>query len=1021
MPYKFKNFVQPYIDPLQAQSAQILNKRFVDYFSADTELDKYLSDLQSATFDADQAQANSMRTKYRASIDQRVEQGDYENLGGSIIMDARNFIKDYTPLEKNYTAQAEFQTSLQKQVADGTIMPETAALAMQRDIYNYNQDALAKGIHQYNPSTVSEDIPNLVKYFEDNYLKGYIKRNYEEDTTYFTEDGVYKVKKKDGVKDFIPQKDIQLMYNNMLADSKVQSYLSQYSDLRTFDLDPQTLEGNRQETVGALTNAFMQMQDKYSTMRPTGERDKLMRQMQETKKTLDAITNATPEEYKTLIKQGLIEEVLDPAEKTIIAKYAGERNVKKLVEQSYSKLYLKKVEHQYALDRAHQKYLYDISLKRIDAERDRLEEEAQDNEELQEYLDVIARSGQDSEEATSFLQTTPGPNLTSEDQLDLMFSEGYSNLTETVAQFDQEFGSTSEIEGTVYTADGKLIGDSTENLPDGSYLVDTGNNNVETLVIANGKPLGSKFSSQYDLPIADPAYDSMEEVVRTANKQLEAVMSVDASTVESPLKQAKLAELQKTAASQYNDLVISGAVNKELSAMEAQADEEFLLRNERIQDFVEMGFWGHQGVLYDRGPGAKATKEDIKLAMSSGLLGSGNNLDIYVVNDAEVSKISPNGEVVKDLSVTDIPQFTEDETFKPSDDLAMSEVVIPGIRSITTGEDNMLKAQKQTIHKATDLTEAFVSLYSELHKGDFYGEVMYSPKAVRQAYNVEARGALEGHEEQVKERTQKLQQEFITDFYTKGTNLGGIEGMVPASTPEGGKKEALSNTKAYSAYLKAPLPSQKVYELFDPELDSDIQEYQLFLEDGQFNVNLVDDDGKKLPGLSLGDIFGVNNETGKLDAFMVPGSLRSEVQIPPINKRGISLVYQQKGTDKAAGAAKRIFIPYENLPATLPQIKERLYNEGLQYVAQKWNQSMMTGRDADLLLNPILAGRPIDFETEDGNHIFAGKVRFSPMKGEVSYLDINGNPIPGSEKTYNDWAASLPKNTLNIIDQFFNK
>jgi len=1020
MPYKFKKFVQPYIDPLRAESANILNERFVNYFAADTELDNYLADLQTATFDADQEQANSMKTKYSTSLDQRVQRGDYENLGSAVMMDARNFVKEYTPLQKNYATQIAFNQSLQKQVADGTITPETAVLAMQRDVYNYNQAALTKGVHQYTPSTVSEDIPNLVKYFEDNYLKGYIKRNYEEDTEYFTEDGVYKVRTKEGIKDFIPQSDLQLMYNNMLADPKVQSYLTQYADLRTFNLDDQTLAANKQETITSLSDAYMEMQDKFSTMRPTAERQELAETMRETKQTLDALNNSSIDEYKTLLKQGLIEQLLTPAQQTINAKYAGERNVTRLIEQSYSPLYLKKIDHQYAQSRAYEKYLYDISLKQMDIDKELREEEAEALKKLQEYRDLLSRSAQDTEEGNSFLETRPGESLSSEEQLDLLFTEGYENMIELSSEFNMQYGETSKIKGTVYTTDGQLVGNSIDNLPDGSYTVVTEGNKIENVAIVDGKPIGGT-TSKYNLPISDPAYDTIADVIKSADKHLEAVMSVDPESVEDPLERAKLVEMQKTMASQYNDLVLAGAVNKEFSAIEQQTQEQFLIQDKEVQKIVELGHISFDSPLYQTGPGGKASQNDVKLIMSTALLGSANNLDLYIVNGPKVSKVSPDGTVVEDLSFTDIPQHTKDETFRPSGDGATSELIIPGISEATSGE-GVTRSQIQAITKAPKLENAFVSVFNELHKGDFYGQTIHSPDAVRKLYreNVAERAEDRTMVEEIEERTRKIQQEFVRDFVTKGTNLGGIEGMVPASTPEGGAKEALSNTKAYLDYLKKPQPGQKVYELFDPQLNSEVQEYQLFLENGEFNVNLVDEDGNVLPGLSLGDIFGTNPKTGEIEAFMVPGSIKSEVQIPPVNKRGISVVYQKKGT-QTAGEAKRVFIPYENLPATLPQIKERLYNEGLQYVAQKWNQAMTTGRDLDLLLNPILAGKPIDVETEEGNYIFAGKVRFSPMAGKISYLDINGNPIPGSQKDYNDWVASLNNNTLNIIDQFFNK
>ena len=116
-----------------------------------------------------------------------------------------------------------------------------------------------------------------------------------------------------------------------------------------------------------------------------------------------------------------------------------------------------------------------------------------------------------------------------------------------------------------------------------------------------------------------------------------------------------------------------------------------------------------------------------------------------------------------------------------------------------------------------------------------------------------------------------------------------------------------------------------------------------------------------------------------------------------------------------------MFIPYENMPAKLPQIKERLENPGAQVIAQYWSTAQRLDRDLDLVLNPALMTQPLEFESNDKNYTFAGQVRFSPKSGTVSYLDINSNPIPNSEKNYNEWFSTLGPNELNIVNKYFNK
>ena len=952
MAYKFKEFVQPYADQLRAESANTLNQRFLNYFKTDTELDTYLADLQSATFDADQEQANSMRTKYRSSLDDRVARGDYENLGGAVMMDARNFVKEYTPLERNLTTQQGFASELQKQVADGKITNETAALSMEKDIYTYNQDALSKGIHQYSPGTVVEDIPNLVKYFEDNYLDGYIKRNYSTDSSYYTKDGKYKVRSKEGVSDYIPDEDLNSMYNNMLADPKVQSYLSQYADLRTFNLSEEDLRENQQKTIGVLGDGFYQMQNKYSTMRPTAKRKALEAQMNEVQQTLDSVSNATPEEYKGIIQQGLIEEVLSPAQQIINTKYAGIRKTESIYEQTYSPVYLKKVESELKIA-----------------------------ESVNAYIDLASRS--QGEGDVGLLQTTVSDELASEENLNKLFKDSYTDLTQTLEIFNEEYG------GMMGPSEGELL--------------------------------------------TDTEFSTTNELTKNAKRHLESIMFEDPTKIEDPQKRKRLEEIQELAVNQYNNIEVTGALNKEFSAIEDQIEEEFILRDDALGNIIELGGLAADSPLYKTGTSAEANGSDIQNVFKQSLMGLGNGLDVYVLNDdgINVSKISPNGKIEENLSVQDIPKHDREEVIKPKSEFATTSIIIPGITTATSG-DNLIKSQTNTLNNAPNLTEAFTGIFNELHKGDFYGKgVAYSPNAVTQMYNeqvIKASGdRREELEEEVKERTSMRQKEFIEDFTTKGTYLGGLESLIPPSTIKGGLKGALSNTKEYLKYFKNPSPNQRGYQLFDPELDTEILDYQLFAERNEkgeleFNASLVDDEGNKKRPPNLGEIFGINSSTGKVNAFLVEDSFRSEVQIPPLNKRGLSVVYQEKvGKDKPAGKKVRMFIPYENMPAKLPQIKERLENPGAQVLAQYWSNAQRLGRDLDLVLNPSLMTQPLEFESNDKNYTFAGQVRFSPKSGTVSYLDINSNPIPNSEKNYNEWFSTLGPNELNIVNKYFNK
>ena len=196
-------------------------------------------------------------------------------------------------------------------------------------------------------------------------------------------------------------------------------------------------------------------------------------------------------------------------------------------------------------------------------------------------------------------------------------------------------------------------------------------------------------------PVADPTVDSPDQVMLYASKNVEEVFSVDPNTIEDPIKRNQLVELQKNVASQYNNLAVSSSVLKEFTAIEAQIEEEFLLRDAELKEVLEMGRTVTDSPLFQTGPGGAASPTDVSNFLRTSLMAVANGMDVYVANGPNVSRVSPDGRVKEGIAYTDIPGYTEADVISTEKDSDVS-VIVPGISQRTTGEGKTA-SQLQTL------------------------------------------------------------------------------------------------------------------------------------------------------------------------------------------------------------------------------------------------------------------------------------------------------------------------------------
>jgi len=117
MAYKFKPYRSVYRDPQSVKINEILRKRYVDAFAADTLTQNALSDmLVSADFAGDVEKAAQLRATIDARSKKYAESGRYEMYGTNIARDAGEFLQGYNPLKKNYEEREKAKTAAQQKL-----------------------------------------------------------------------------------------------------------------------------------------------------------------------------------------------------------------------------------------------------------------------------------------------------------------------------------------------------------------------------------------------------------------------------------------------------------------------------------------------------------------------------------------------------------------------------------------------------------------------------------------------------------------------------------------------------------------------------------------------------------------------------------------------------------------------------------------------------------------------------------------------------------------------------------------
>lgn len=331
MAYKFNPYRSVYRDPQSVKINEILRKRYVDAFAADTLLQNQLSDmLVSAEFAGDVEKAAGLRQTLDARSREYANRGDYETLGTNIARDAGEFLQGYNPLKRNYEAReadktnaratlnpddyAKWETwSLTNKDAEGNYVPYSGI--------EYDENGYVLPSSTYQPKDIPKEYDfNAAIIREINALPqikqgGHTVSSFEyKEIDLMQPDGsVIKQKvpimrnSRGSVIEGLDENDVYLAVQQAVNAPEAQAYLNFKGSINTFD----TAEP---ELNSIIENRVQQLEAKMGTATPAA-RDTMQAEIQDLREAQKGPTGVKREAVASIYKNRVVDQYQSDADR----------------------------------------------------------------------------------------------------------------------------------------------------------------------------------------------------------------------------------------------------------------------------------------------------------------------------------------------------------------------------------------------------------------------------------------------------------------------------------------------------------------------------------------------------------------------------------------------------------------------------------------------------------------------------------------------------------------------------------
>ncbi len=328
MPYKFGEYVSTYVDPQSVKISETLRERFLSNFQANDKLTMAVEEMQAAAaFENDVNRKKELQRRTENALAQLGERGDYENLGFQIHKTAKQFAKDYAPIEENYRRYQGALQEVSKAYEKGDVNAEYAQLYksyMTRGYKGFELDPETGRVKEGSMFTA----PGIVK---DPKVFDRIKKaieiinpkEYSGKSSNIQQgpDGMYKITTESGVKE-IPKEVVQGAIDMVMDEPDVKAYIGQMSDMQAYNLYaqgrlPEVMQGQAERissNIDALTKEL------ESGKLNTATKKQYTNTLAKLRTELETINgaSASDESAYSYVKQRLANDMFRPVEEFVM-------------------------------------------------------------------------------------------------------------------------------------------------------------------------------------------------------------------------------------------------------------------------------------------------------------------------------------------------------------------------------------------------------------------------------------------------------------------------------------------------------------------------------------------------------------------------------------------------------------------------------------------------------------------------------------------------------------------------------
>ena len=251
--YSLKPYVSVYRDPQSVAINTLQRQKFQQAFNADDAIAGAVDQMQAADFEGDQALKMELEQNTRQQLQDRAARGDYETMVLDVSKSAREFDKNYQPIKQNYEMYQAYKKRVQDAYNKGDINALTYNKALAKSNFGYsglerNEDGSIDDGSFFNGYNFVKDVD--IQALMSEAMKDYAAKEGGQVVQQVGQgpDAMFTIKVGEKYKT-VPKKDVQAIFDNVMARPDVSASVAQQVDLTTFDV---TDEQIRQRLTASL-------------------------------------------------------------------------------------------------------------------------------------------------------------------------------------------------------------------------------------------------------------------------------------------------------------------------------------------------------------------------------------------------------------------------------------------------------------------------------------------------------------------------------------------------------------------------------------------------------------------------------------------------------------------------------------------------------------------------------------------------------------------------------------------------